>query len=214
MPSSKTPSVKRPHVTLSWAQTLNGAITAQRGRPTPISCPETRQLTHQIRARSDGILVGIGTILADDPRLTVRLVAGENPRPIVLDSHLRCPLEANVVANRPIFAVSRQHDRAKAATLEAQGCTVLELPRASTGIALDTLLPALCELGITRLMVEGGGQVLGSFLMAGCVDELVITLSTRLMNGYAPAGCLPQPLGLRQTSIKRCGSDFVLRGTL
>ena len=80
-----------PIVTLAYAQTLNGMIAKKRGEPLVLSCEESMVMTHQLRAEHDVILVGIGTVLADDPRLTVRLVEGEDPQPVVLDSHLRCP---------------------------------------------------------------------------------------------------------------------------
>ena len=96
----------RPLVTLSYAQSLDGCIAARAGERLALSGPESMQLTHQFRAAHNAILVGIGTVLADNPRLTVRLVQGQDPQPVVLDSHLRIPLEASLLHNsrRPWIA--------------------------------------------------------------------------------------------------------------
>ena len=88
-------SVGRPFVTLSYAQSLDGCIAAKRGQPLALSGPQSLTLTHQLRSAHDAIMVGIGTLLADNPRLTVRLVEGRDPQPVVLDSRLRFPSEAN-----------------------------------------------------------------------------------------------------------------------
>jgi len=90
----------RPLITLSYAQSLDGSISANRGSPTAISGPQAMRLTHELRAAHDAILVGIGTILADNPHLTVRLVAGKNPQPVVLDSNLRFPPGANLIQEK------------------------------------------------------------------------------------------------------------------
>ncbi len=95
LPSSS--SRERPYVTLSYAQSLDGSITARRGEPLAISGPESLEMTHRLRAEHDAILVGIGTLLADDPRLSVRLVAGADPQPIIVDSRLRFPLNARIL---------------------------------------------------------------------------------------------------------------------
>src|SRR5512143_1701471 len=100
--ADRQPSEKgRPLVSLCYAQSLDGCIAAERGRPTQLSGPETKQITHRLRALHDGILVGIGTVLADDPHLTVRHARGENPQPVVLDSRLRTPVEARLIAGHP-----------------------------------------------------------------------------------------------------------------
>ncbi|MCK4899238.1 MAG: RibD family protein, partial [Anaerolineales bacterium] len=90
-------SAERPLVTLSYAQSLDGSIAVRRGSPLSLSSPEAMTLTHRLRAAHETILVGIGTVLADNPRLTVRLVEGRNPQPIILDSHLRLFLDANLL---------------------------------------------------------------------------------------------------------------------
>src|SRR5205823_12555295 len=92
----------RPFVTLSYAQSVDGSIAARPGQPLALSGALSMTLTHQLRAAHDAILVGIGTVLADNPRLSVRLVEGKDPQPIVADSRLRLPLSANLLYQHPL----------------------------------------------------------------------------------------------------------------
>src|SRR5512144_1074873 len=98
----------RPRITLAYAQSLDGSIAARSGVPLQLSGTESMQYTHQLRAAHDAILVGIGTVLSDDPRLNVRLTAGVSPRPILRDSELRCPIDARCLesARRPIVVTN------------------------------------------------------------------------------------------------------------
>ena len=123
----------RPLVTLTYAQSLDGSIAARPGHPLTISCTESQTFTHSLRAAHDAILVGIGTVLADNPRLNVRLVAGQNPQPVVLDSRLRFPSYANLLkdGNRPWVITTPSAERSRAQDLENQGARVFRLPEAS-----------------------------------------------------------------------------------
>jgi GTP cyclohydrolase II len=211
----------RPYITLSYAQSLDGSITVQRGRPTPISGPETLRLTHQLRASHDAILVGIGTVLADDPRLTVRLVPGPDPQPVILDTHLRLPLSARLLQNgrSPWIATNSTADSAQIAALQATGATVWSLPIDELGlINLPVLLARLKAQGINSLMVEGGAQVITSFLAQQLVDRLVVTVSPRLLGGLNAVENLGQRLNghglprLQNPHYQWLGQDVVLSG--
>jgi len=184
----------RPFVTLAYAQSLDGSIAAESGKPLRISGSESIELTHALRAAHDGILVGINTVLSDNPQLTVRHVDGEHPRPIVLDTTLRCPNTARLLTQggpTPIIATSREADEDKQDALESAGATVLRLDcDARGGICLDALLPALHERGIQSLMVEGGGEVIRTFLQNRAVDYLVITIAPMLVGGVQALGGL------------------------
>src|SRR4029079_19395558 len=98
---ARTPRTDRPFVTLAYAQSVAGSIALEPGRPFALSGPESMRLTHALRAAHDGILIGIGTLLSDDPRLTVRLVQGKSPQPVVVDSQLRTPLQARLFNGVP-----------------------------------------------------------------------------------------------------------------
>ncbi|MCA9919080.1 MAG: GTP cyclohydrolase II [Anaerolineales bacterium] len=208
----------RPFVTLSYAQSVDGSITRQRGQPLALSGQESMTLTHQLRTSHDAILVGIGTVLADDPRLTVRLVAGPDPQPIILDSHLRLPLTAKLLTvhpRKPIVATTETADPAKEQALLDAGATVVRLPATANGqVSLPALLACLQKHNIRRLMVEGGATVITSFLAAQLVDRLVITVAPLLVGGLNAVGNLnghgmPQ---LQNPHTQWLGKDIILSG--
>jgi GTP cyclohydrolase II len=213
----------RPFVTLTYAQSLDGCIAADLGQPLPLSGPQARLLTHRLRATHDAILVGIGTVLADNPLLNVRLVEGKDPQPVVVDSQLRFPLEANLLRQHPLspwIATSDQADRERQRRLEAAGARVLRLPsRAGGAVDLDALLEQLGSWGINSLMVEGGARIITSFLARQLADHLVLTVVPRLIGGVHAVGNLGQfePArfpGLRNVGHQRLGEDLVLWGDL
>lgn len=177
--------VNRPLVTLSYAQSLDGSLAAEKGQQTQISGPESATLTHALRANHDTILIGIGTMLADDPRLTVRLVAGEDPRPVILDSKLRIPLDSNLVrTNPPWIATTNGADEDKARELVSLGARLFFLPATQDGwVSLPELVRVLYREGVRRMMVEGGARVISSFLEGHLVDFMVVTISPLILGG-------------------------------
>ncbi|MCB8949194.1 MAG: GTP cyclohydrolase II [Ardenticatenaceae bacterium] len=208
----------RPFVTLSYAQSVDGSITRRRGQPLALSGQESLTLTHQLRSSHDAILVGIGTVLADDPRLTVRLVAGPDPQPIIVDSQLRLPLTARLLTehpHKPIIATTETADPRKESALQDMGATVVRLPALGNGrVSLPALLKCLHEHGIRRLMVEGGASIITSFLAEQLVDRLVITVAPLLVGGLNAVGDLnghglPQ---LKNPQTKWLGKDMILSG--
>ena len=154
----------RPLVTLSFAQSLDGGISLRPGIPTALSGAEALRLTHRLRAAHAAILVGIGTVLSDDPRLNVRLVEGRNPQPVVLDGQLRFPLQARLLEGEPLPWIATCQSPAdpesqskKIAALEARHASILPVPADETGnLSLPALLSKLASMDIDSLMVEGG----------------------------------------------------------
>jgi riboflavin-specific deaminase-like protein len=177
----------RPLVTLTYAQSLDGSLTGRAGQPTRISGPESQRLTHRLRAMHTAILVGVGTILADDPQLTVRLVEGESPQPVVLDSRLRIPAAARVLASHPKaawIAVTEGYSPLRRIAIESGGGRVLVIPGDERGrVNLGSLLDCLGEMEVNSLMVEGGAQVISSFLSQALVDLVVLTIAPIFMGG-------------------------------
>lgn len=174
----------RPFITLSYAQSIDGSITVKRGQPTALSGTASMQLTHQLRAHHDAILVGIETVLADNPSLSVRLVAGESPQPVILDSQLRFPLQAKLLASRPWIATTETADPARQIALEAAGAIIWRLPANPSGrVSLTALAAKLAAAGAASLMVEGGSKVITSFLASGLVDRVMITIAPRYLGG-------------------------------
>jgi riboflavin-specific deaminase-like protein len=178
---------KKPLVTLSYAQTLDGSLTIRRGRPTGLSGPQSQRLTHRLRASHDAILIGIGTVLSDDPQLTVRLVKGKNPQPIILDSRLRIPLECQLLRRQDCkawvaCAVTAEETRQR--KLLQQGVDLIPLPRrGDRGLDLEKLMQELWQRGVESVMVEGGAKVLTSFLTERLADLAVITIVPRWLGG-------------------------------
>jgi 3,4-dihydroxy 2-butanone 4-phosphate synthase/GTP cyclohydrolase II len=175
----------RPLVTLSYAQSLDGSLAAERGKPYPLSSPQSRQLTHQLRAAHDAIVVGIGTVLADDPQLNVRFAPGEHPQPVILDSKLRTPAKARVFSGEKkpwIFASSLAGQEAMQ-QLVGRGAR-LERQDTYGKVDLPAGLARLQEWGVSSVMVEGGGEVLASFLSQGLADRLVLTIAPQFLGGY------------------------------
>ncbi len=213
---------ERPFVTLSYAQSLDGSITARRGEPLAISGPESMEMTHRLRAEHDAILVGIGTVLSDDPRLSVRLVDGLNPQPIIVDSQLRCPLTARLLENDkpPWIATTEEADFARQNALESVGAHILRLPATKNGLVdLPELLVKLTEMGIRSLMVEGGAAIISSFLSAHLVDRLVLTIAPMLVGGLNAVAREPDSNGIAlprlfRTHYQKLGNDIILLGYL
>lgn len=208
----------RPFVTLSYAQSVDGSITRRRGEPLALSGQESLTLTHQLRTGHDAILVGIGTVLADNPRLTVRLVAGPDPQPIIVDSQLRLPLTARLLTEhprKPIVATTAAANPRRAAALQDAGAQVVRLPGTGNGrVSLPALLDWLYQSGLHRLMVEGGANIITSFLAAQLVDRLVITVAPLLVGGLNAVGNLngsglPQ---LKNLHTQWLGKDMILSG--
>ncbi len=209
----------RPFVTLSYAQSLDGSIADRPGRPLALSGPDAMALTHRLRAAHEAILVGIGTVLADNPRLNVRLAEGPDPQPVVVDSRLRFPSYANLLKNRraPLIATNAGADPERRQALEEAGARVLVLPGNNGWVDLAELLDQLGTMGINSLMVEGGAQIITSFLASQLVDQVVLTIAPMLVGGVR----VVNPLGrssrrrfprLKNLSYEQLGDDLVLRG--
>ena len=207
----------RPHITLTYAQSLDGSIAVQRGQPTAISGAQSLKMTHQLRARHDAILVGIGTVLADDPSLTVRLVAGEQPQPIIIDSHLKCPVDAHLLAHPkpPLIFTTPAAEAMRQRILEDAGATVVRVTATPSGqVSLAAAMAKLAEMGIQSVMVEGGARILTSFLAAQLVDNMVITIAPTLLGGLNAVGHLnghgaPR---LHNPRMMQLGEDVVVAG--
>jgi GTP cyclohydrolase II len=209
----------RPFVTLSYAQSVDGSIAARPGQPLALSGTLSMTLTHQLRAAHDAILVGIGTVLADNPRLTVRLVEGKNPQPIVADSRLRFPLSAHLLCAHPLapwIATGEPAEVDRQRVLEEAGARVLRLPMNTRGhVDLTALLERLGALGVRSVMVEGGARIITSFLAERLVDHIVLTVAPKLVGGiravrrltHADPAYLPRLRNLRYQWLEE---DLVL----
>ncbi|NRR04168.1 bifunctional diaminohydroxyphosphoribosylaminopyrimidine deaminase/5-amino-6-(5-phosphoribosylamino)uracil reductase RibD [Brevibacillus sp. RS1.1] len=185
---------RRPFVTVKTASTLDGKIASFTGHSRWITGAEARAEVHELRRQHDAILVGVGTILADDPLLTARQEEqrfGSQPVRVILDSHLRTPLDARVVQNADaktwIFATDAA-PKEKQELLAARGVKVIST---AGPIRVEKVLDTLGELGITSLLVEGGQEVNGSFLQARAIQKVVSHIALKLIGGSSA----PSPFG-------------------
>lgn len=177
-----------PVVTVSWARSVTGAIAAADGTRTALSGPESLRLTHRLRAMHEAILVGIQTVLSDDPLLSVRFVEGAQPQPVILDSRLRFPPEARLLTRtdkRPwIFHLAGTESvRTRGPALAHGGARLFPVRQGEGGLDLRQVLATLLSEGIHSLMVEGGARVLGSFISQGLASQAVITVSPTVIDG-------------------------------
>jgi diaminohydroxyphosphoribosylaminopyrimidine deaminase/5-amino-6-(5-phosphoribosylamino)uracil reductase len=188
-PYFKRVSTGLPYVTAKWAMTLDGKTAVASGDSQWISSPRSRSLVHQLRGRMDAILVGIRTILADDPQLTARPAGARTPVRIVLDSKALLPLPSRLAQTArevPVLvAVSEQAPAHRLLALRDHGCEVLVFP-GEPHVPITALLAELGRRDMTNVLVEGGGRVLGSFLEAGQVDEVDVYIAPILEGGDHP----------------------------
>ncbi|MFZ5443218.1 MAG: RibD family protein [Myxococcota bacterium] len=209
-----------PYSTIAYAQSLDGSIAASSGSSLAISGTQSLEMTHHLRAHHDAILVGIETVRVDNPRLTVRLVSGEHPQPVVLDTELRLSPDARIVSHpkRPWLMTGDSVCSDRRAALEKLGVRVFTLGKDATGkVDLWQVLRTLGELGIRSLMIEGGARVIDRFLELRLANQLIVTTSPMFVGGVRPVA--RRPLGghypsLRDPVYERWGADMVMASDL
>jgi diaminohydroxyphosphoribosylaminopyrimidine deaminase/5-amino-6-(5-phosphoribosylamino)uracil reductase len=210
-----------PFVTLKFAQTLDGRIASARGDSRWISSGPSLKLAHRLRSLHDAVLVGIGTVLADDPQLTVRLAKGRNPLRVVADSRLRIPLSARVLSEqetaRTIVAATAQADARRLAALKKAGIEVLTVNQGRDGdVDLEDLFQKLGKQGVSSILVEGGAGIITSVLRDRLADRLVVFLAPEIMGkGVEAVGDLgvtevERALKLFYVKTFRSGDDLVI----
>jgi len=211
----------RPLVTLKLATTLDGRIAARGGDARWITGPDARRLAHRLRDVHDAVLVGAGTVRADDPRLTCRVPGGRDPVRVVLAGpRLDLPPRAQLLrpGGPPTWVVTTTAaDPPRSARLARAGVEVITVPGRRGRAAFGDVARALGARGLTTLLVEGGGEVAASALRAGVVDRLVLFVAPTLLGGDArPAiGALDvarvaDAVGLRDVTVGRAGRDLVV----
>jgi diaminohydroxyphosphoribosylaminopyrimidine deaminase / 5-amino-6-(5-phosphoribosylamino)uracil reductase len=211
----------RPHVILKLAVSADERIAAAGHKPVAITGEAARTRVHLLRAQNDAILVGIGTVLADDPALTCRLpgMAARSPVRVVLDRALRIPGDSRLVHSAretPLWVMTSDTADAPAAVkLGAAGAQVIRVAStAAPGLDLPAVLHALAGKGITRLLVEGGSRVAGSFTAAGLVDEIWLLRGPDSIGADGvpaldalPLAAITQSQGFRLRASEALGND-------
>lgn len=199
---------------------LDGKIATFTG-DSRMSSPEDLRRVHRLRASVDAIMVGLNTLLRDDPKLTARFQKGRNPTRIIVDSNAQAPLSSYVVRTaweiRTIIAVASRADKKRVDALRDRGVTVLVCGSGPL-VSLKTLLESLRGVGIRRLLLEGGGTLNWSMLSEGLVDEVSIAITPRILGGADAVSLVEgkgSPLvkaGIRLSLLKtaKCGPDLVV----
>jgi diaminohydroxyphosphoribosylaminopyrimidine deaminase / 5-amino-6-(5-phosphoribosylamino)uracil reductase len=214
----------KPFVTLKIAQTLDGKIATAVGESKWITGEQAREEGHRLRCRNDAILVGINTILSDDPALTTRIPGGRDPIRVIVDSKLRTPRYAKVITQKStaktLIATLDTMSKDNLVRLLDAGAEIL-LTRGSKGrVDLKYLMKMLGSFGITSVLIEGGATVNASALKSGIVDKVVMFIAPMLMTGRdslcsiggtSPAR-LDQSIGLSDMKSRFVGTDLMIEG--
>jgi diaminohydroxyphosphoribosylaminopyrimidine deaminase/5-amino-6-(5-phosphoribosylamino)uracil reductase len=214
---------RRPHVTWKYAATLDGRTAAADGTSRWITGTDSRRDVHRLRALSDAVLVGIGTVLADDPLLTVRdWPAVRQPLRVVVDGKARTPVSARILDDSAptLVAVGIDADPERVKALRDTGADVVELPRQDARIDLGALLATLFEREALLLLVEGGGTLAASFVRQRLVDQVVGYHAPALLGagppvlGDAGVATIAGALRLEVTDVERIGDDVRITASL
>ena len=224
-PYVKLLATGRPYVHAKWAMTLDGKIATRTGVSKWISGTTSRRLVHELRGRMDAIVVGIGTVLADDPLLTARPPGPRVPVRVILDSQGRLPVQSRLVqtiGDASVMIVTAKSANQQMQVLRDAGCEVLALPDDHGRPSVPLLLEELGRRRMTNILVEGGAAVLGSFLDARVIDEVHVFIAPRLVGGAAAVtpiagegmAKLEEMLSLSAWQVERLGSDLVVHGRI
>lgn len=222
----------RPYVTLKAGMTLDGKLATATGESRWITCEASREEVHQLRCCVDAVLIGVQTVLADDPSLTARTgprldqLARRQPLRIVVDSRLRTPFKAQILAQQEkattIIATTAVAPVARRSVLQKQGIEILTLPAIRGRVSLPALLAQLGRRGIMSLLVEGGSEINAAMLKAELVDHIRLYVAPLLLGGRnaksviggeSPAR-LAGAIKLRHVMTRSIGDDVVVEGDL
>jgi diaminohydroxyphosphoribosylaminopyrimidine deaminase/5-amino-6-(5-phosphoribosylamino)uracil reductase len=220
-------TTRRPFVVLKTAMSLDGKIATASGRSRWITSEDSRRMVHQIRDEVDAIMVGIGTVLRDDPSLTTRLPdgRGQDPVRIILDSQARIPLSSKVLnldsPARTIVAVTSQASEEKVAQLK-QYAEVLVIPQREGKVDLQALMEKLGQMEVMSLLLEGGAEVNASALKAGIIDRVMVFIAPKLIGGSGSPGPiggagikdLSEAVHLTDVSVECVGEDILITGRI
>jgi diaminohydroxyphosphoribosylaminopyrimidine deaminase / 5-amino-6-(5-phosphoribosylamino)uracil reductase len=209
-----------PYVTYKCAMTLDGKIASITGESRWISCEESRKYVHRMRAHNDAVMVGVDTILADNPQLTVRHVRGRNPLRIIVDSNLRTPTTVDILsgalARKTIIACTEVDVDIHQRYLQ-NGASVLVCDASDGRVDLLDLLKKLGGIGVQSILLEGGSRLAGDALTRGLIDECVFFYAPKVIgsDGFSPFAItgitdMSRSLPFTDLSVRRLGTDIVV----
>jgi len=206
--------MNKPHVIINCAMSLDGKIASQSGRQMKISCEEDIKRMYELRNDSDAVLIGIGTVLSDDPKLTVKEKYVRNPKQpirIVLDTYCRTPIDALVVndAAKTLVVIGKDSNKKFLNNVELIKCKIDEKGL----IDLENLIQILKDKGIKKLMVEGGSTVIGSFLKSNLVDDMFVYVAPMIIGGINSPTLvknIDENINLKLVEIKKIDPGILL----
>lgn len=209
-----------PYVTFKCAMTLDGKIATITGESRWISCDKSRLLVHRMRAVNDAIMVGVDTIIADNPQLTVRHVKGRDPLRIIVDTRLRTPESVGVLegnsAHNTIIATTESNPRVHL-RYTSQGATIIVCEELGGRVSMSDLLKKLGSMGIQSILLEGGSRLAGDMLKHALIDEFVMFVAPKILgsDGFAPFTLLgntsmDSAVKLRFGHVAHSGQDIVI----
>lgn len=214
---------KRPYVVMKYAMTLDGKIATRTGASQWITGEEARQQVHRDRHRYAAIMAGVGTVLTDDPLLTCRMEGGRNPVRVICDTHLRTPLDSQLVRSArkvPTILAVGEAAPAQATPYRDAGCQVWTLPERDGHVDLSVLMERLGATEIDSVLLEGGGTLNWAALESGIVQRVQAYIAPKLFGGKdakSPVAGLgvelpAQAVKLKNTTVTQIGEDFLLEG--
>ncbi|MEK6681749.1 MAG: bifunctional diaminohydroxyphosphoribosylaminopyrimidine deaminase/5-amino-6-(5-phosphoribosylamino)uracil reductase RibD, partial [Nitrospirota bacterium] len=225
-PFIKYIKTKTQFVILKIAESLDGKIATNTGESKWITGEKAREYAHKLRDENDAVLVGIGTVLRDNPSLTTRLKnkKGKDPIRVVVDSELKIPLSAKLLTQRSdaitIIATSKTASKNKIEKIKKTGAGIILLKTKNGRIPLAQLMKELGKIGITSLMIEGGSEIAASALKEGIVDKVIFFIAPKIITGREAKSSiggegirkLKDALMLKDFTVKRVGEDILVEG--
>ncbi|TVM00527.1 MAG: riboflavin biosynthesis protein RibD [Candidatus Brocadia sp. WS118] len=215
-----------PYILVKWAMSLDGKIATYSGNSRWITSEESRVYVHKIRGQVDGILVGINTVVRDDPLLTCRLEGGRNPRRIIVDSNATLPLRSrllNTIGESEIMvAVTKNAPQERIENLKHVGCKIIQTKDTGGRVDFHELFRQLGEMKLTNILVEGGSRIITSMIEGHFADKIIVFIAPVIIGGE---GALSPVLGkgidmmgkavkMSEINIKRFFNDIAVEGIL
>jgi diaminohydroxyphosphoribosylaminopyrimidine deaminase/5-amino-6-(5-phosphoribosylamino)uracil reductase len=204
-----------PFILLKVAMTADGKLTWGNGKRKKISGKETTRLAHQLRSEYEAVLVGINTVLKDDPRLTCRIDGGRQPIKVIVDSEARIPLKSRVLNGwRIIVVCTKKAPEARIRKIQDKGAGVLVVKQSKGKVDLGNLMKQLGMAGISSVLVEGGAKIIGSFINEGIADGFVFVVSRKSIGKGVDAIDRKHISRLLASEIYCMGNDIVVKGII
>ena len=212
-----------PYVILKTAMTLDGKIASKKGDSKWITGNESRELVHKMRGAVDAILVGIGTVVKDDPELTCRYDGGKDPVRVIVDSHLEISCKARVLKDKNvIIACTKEHNVEKKMELDVLGAQIFVVSTKNGFVDLSDLCRVLGETGVSTLLIEGGGEINGSAIESGIVNEIRFFLAPKIIGGRdaktivegSGIELMADALKIKDLKVEKSGDDYLFTGHL